>query len=287
MICTFFPFLLEWDIGLIENKCSNETNQPRANKRFLTSIIKSTDEHNRNQLRAQAEGAEKKWEGDRWDERRGSSKRSGRERSRSRSRDHHKSRKRKRRDEDEDEKDEFGGLEWDRWDPRSDPVAKRDTKERDWENWEGEHRRTSRRTHRHHHHKHRRRRTPSPWSRRLLGASKLLRSPSPDPDPEPRAARPPPPSKMDRYFAPDYDPRLDVEHITVPTIPTNGLISDADFAGWDAMLDALRAREDRKKMGSAGAGVGAGITVDKGLLDVKYVKKGVVREWDVGKEVPT
>ena len=69
------------------------------------------------------------------------------------------------------------------------------------------------------------------------------------PNQERRKARPSEPpeysSKMDRYFEPDYDPRLDFDEVTVQdaTDPKTGLISDA---GWDRMLDVLREREDAK-----------------------------------------
>ena len=57
---------------------------------------------------------------------------------------------------------------------------------------------------------------------------------------------------MDKYFDSSYDPRLDVAPLTMPTVPATGLISDAEFEGWDAMLEIIRLRrqdkEDKKAM---------------------------------------
>lgn len=85
-------------------------------------------------------------------------------------------------------------------------------------------------------------------------------------------------------------------------VPKTGLIDDADFAGWDAMLELLRYRREdkderrrlermglvdkdgkksKKKVGPAmdASGVESG-----SLMNVVYQKKGAVREWDMGKE---
>ncbi len=100
---------------------------------------------------------------------------------------------------------------------------------------------------------------------------------------------------MDKYFDSSYDPRLDVAPLAAPTIPATGLISDAEFEGWDAMLEIIRMRrqdkEDKKAMERWG------ISKDKdkakaderkagevSALDIKYKKRGAVREWDLGKE---
>ncbi len=105
------------------------------------------------------------------------------------------------------------------------------------------------------------------------------------------------PSKMDKYFDSTYDPRLDVAPLSMPTIPATGLISDAEFEGWDAMLEIIRMRrqdkEDKKAlerwgilqdkdkdMGKASEKKGEEVSA----LDIKYKKRGSVREWDLGKE---
>ena len=108
---------------------------------------------------------------------------------------------------------------------------------------------------------------------------------------------------MDKYFEASYDPRLDVAPLSVPTIPATGLISDAEFAGWDAMLELIRLRrqdkEDKKALerwGGAGGGAkdkkrkkgeeaGAGAGADgPNVMDIAYKKRGSVREWDLGKD---
>lgn len=104
---------------------------------------------------------------------------------------------------------------------------------------------------------------------------------------------------MDKYFDESYDPRLDVEPLPLPTIPATGLISDAEFEGWDAMLELIKLRRQDKedKMALERAGIPAkrsksGVIVadrpdvDAGssLLSIEYAKKGMVREWDMGKE---
>jgi hypothetical protein len=119
---------------------------------------------------------------------------------------------------------------------------------------------------------------------------------------------------MDRYFEESYDPRLDVEQLHVPKVPSTGLISDAEFEGWEAMLELIRLRKedklDRKRQERLG------ITKDKAkmtktvvktatvspspapeggssdrwnqqgvsIMDIQYKKRGAVREWDLGKE---
>lgn len=104
---------------------------------------------------------------------------------------------------------------------------------------------------------------------------------------------------MDRYFEDTYDPRLDVAPLALPAIPATGLISDAEFAGWDAMLEVIRQRredkeekkrldrwgisdkgkeKDKKKDGAEGTSE----AVD--IMSIEYKKRGAVREWDLGKE---
>ena len=133
------------------------------------------------------------------------------------------------------------------------------------------------------------------------------------------------PSKMDKYFDPNYDPRLDVS-VSDLTAP-NGLIADGGFDGWDKMLSVVRerkeerkAREQREKAERKEARerirrerkdkrrrkVNRGDEVeseseedmdggrptsarDKDVGDtfmgVQYVKKGATREWDLGKDL--
>ncbi|KAG6880822.1 hypothetical protein C0993_004191, partial [Termitomyces sp. T159_Od127] len=52
---------------------------------------------------------------------------------------------------------------------------------------------------------------------------------------------------MDKYFEESYDPRLDVAPLAVPRVPATGLVSDAEYAGWDAMLELLRVRREDKE----------------------------------------
>jgi hypothetical protein len=109
---------------------------------------------------------------------------------------------------------------------------------------------------------------------------------------------------MDKYFEESYDPRLDVAPLTVPKVPATGLINNAEFEGWDAMLELIRVRkEDReeKKMLER-----LGLTKEKtksnkqpisssaandrwsgeslNIMEIAYNKRGAVREWDMGKE---
>lgn len=114
---------------------------------------------------------------------------------------------------------------------------------------------------------------------------------TPTPGPEPAEQRP---SKMDKYFEDSYDPRLDVAPLAVPQVPATGLINNADFEGWDAMLELIRVRredkEEKKRMERLG------LTKEKikdkkktapeaiSIMDIEYKKRGSVREWDLGKE---
>ena len=110
---------------------------------------------------------------------------------------------------------------------------------------------------------------------------------------------------MDKYFEETYDPRLDVAPLAVPQVPATGLINNADFEGWDAMLELIRVRredkeekkrlerlgltlekvKDKKKVVVGDSGVesrwnGEGVSI----MDIEYKKRGTVREWDLGKE---
>lgn len=107
---------------------------------------------------------------------------------------------------------------------------------------------------------------------------------------------------MDKYFESSYDPRLDTAPMTIPEVPATGLIEGAEFESWDAMLDIIRQRREdraeRKRLERAGlipreattetkvTKTSEAWTMDAGpsIMDIKYAKRGAVREWDVGKE---
>jgi len=115
---------------------------------------------------------------------------------------------------------------------------------------------------------------------------------------------------MDKYFDAAYDPRLDVAPLAVPAVPATGLIDNAAYEGWDAMLELIRQRredkEEKKRMERLGL-LGKDKEKDKkgkkkgkseaapevsswaeggtSLMDIEYKKRGSVREWDLGKEV--
>ena len=102
--------------------CSTDSNAPRANKRFLSSIIKSTDEHNKTILKAQAQAAE-----DLKREKREQERRQRKVRAEEAAAAEKLRRKGKRRHTEEDEG-------WDRWDGR---TAERRKVSRNWETWDG------------------------------------------------------------------------------------------------------------------------------------------------------
>lgn len=105
---------------------------------------------------------------------------------------------------------------------------------------------------------------------------------------------------MDKYFDSAYDPRLDVAPLSLPNVPKTGMIDDAEFAGWDAMLEIIRQRredkEDKKRLERWGVGKDKDKGKDKkseasgwtegglNIMDIEYKKRGSVREWDMGKE---
>ncbi|CAE6414387.1 unnamed protein product [Rhizoctonia solani] len=115
-------------------------------------------------------------------------------------------------------------------------------------------------------------------------------------------------SKMDKYFAPSYDPRLDVEQ---PTMNKSGLLEGPQWDGWEGMLELMRLRAqdkeekkrreredrekdkfDRKRAKEKGVSNTTSTTVleptgEIGLMDMKYKKRGAVKEWDLAKETPT
>lgn len=144
-------------------------------------------------------------------------------------------------------------------------------------------------------------RSPSP-SPEKSSRSKRSRHKAKDAPPPPPTSPPPLPahlpSKMDKYFEESYDPRLDVAPLAAPSIPATGLISDAEFAGWDAMLEVIRRRredkEDKKRLERMGIGKDKSKDSKKGrvedttevadIMSIEYKKRGAVREWDLGKE---
>lgn len=97
---------------------------------------------------------------------------------------------------------------------------------------------------------------------------------------------------MDKYFASGYDPRLDVGALPLPAVPATGLVGDAEFAGWEAMLDVIRQRrEDREERRRGGEGKGRekkgkeeDVKEGVDIMAIEYKKRGAVREWDLGKE---
>ncbi|KAF4604640.1 hypothetical protein EYR40_003414 [Pleurotus pulmonarius] len=127
------------------------------------------------------------------------------------------------------------------------------------------------------------------------------RASTPGPDPLPQL-----PSKMDKYFEESYDPRLDVAPLSAPKVPATGLINNAEYEGWDAMLDLLRQRkedkDERKRMERLGIPIpkatkpnnkkslGGSSAMDErwstgdNIMGIEYTKRGSVREWDVGKQ---
>ncbi|KAG2122591.1 hypothetical protein DEU56DRAFT_873602 [Suillus clintonianus] len=144
-------------------------------------------------------------------------------------------------------------------------------------------------------------RSPSPPPRRpqrTVASHHTVRSPSSSPPPLPPSRLP---SKMDKYFQDSYDPRLDVATLPVPNVPATGLVSDAEFEGWDAMLELIRQRREDKaeKKRLDRLGISKDKTDKKGtdsgvadrwasggdnIMDIEYKKRGTVREWDLGKE---
>ncbi|KZT22617.1 hypothetical protein NEOLEDRAFT_1180705 [Neolentinus lepideus HHB14362 ss-1] len=129
-------------------------------------------------------------------------------------------------------------------------------------------------------------------------------SKNPSRSPSPEEPHPPITSKMDKYFETSYDPRLDVAPLKVPEIPATGLIDDAAFEGWDAMLKIIELRRqdkvEKKWLAKHGikessssketkGGTSSSERWDSGpsIMDIEYKKRGAVREWDLCKETPT
>jgi hypothetical protein len=95
---------------------------------------------------------------------------------------------------------------------------------------------------------------------------------------------------MDKYFASDYDPRLDF----TPVLATDGFLPPGSFEGWDTMLQVIRLRreekEERKRLEKVGKTSKNGKEKASRELDdvfvIEYTKRGSTREWDEGKKVP-
>ena len=51
---------------------------------------------------------------------------------------------------------------------------------------------------------------------------------------------------MDKYFEESYDPRLDVGPLSIPTVPSTGLVDGTEFDRWEAMLEIIRQRREDK-----------------------------------------
>jgi len=271
--------------------CRPESNAPKTNKRFLSSIIRNTDDHNKVILRAQALAAQEI----------------------KREREESERRERRLRAEEAVAAERMrrlmkGSSRWresDSWDRRERRGKDRKRKDRSWSVEEDDNASRARRT---------RRLTPelespslkrqshpntvSSSSRIPISPATLSRSPSPQPVVSQL------PSKMDKYFEASYDPRLDVASLSAPSIPASGLIDSAQFEGWDAMLELLRMRKedkeekkrmerlgltkdkrkDRKKNKGDSIGTTDRCDVGVSIMDIEYKKKGAVREWDMGKE---
>ncbi|CAE7208270.1 unnamed protein product [Rhizoctonia solani] len=115
-------------------------------------------------------------------------------------------------------------------------------------------------------------------------------------------------SKMDKYFSPSYDPLTDIDQ---PSVNKTGLLEGPQWEGWEGMLELMRLRaqdkeekkrrerEDREKdkfdrkrakekgLSSLSSSVALASTEEVGLMDIKYKKRGAVKEWDLAKETPT
>jgi hypothetical protein len=272
-----------------------ESNVPKTNKRFLTSIIKSTDDHNKTVLRAQALAAQviKK-------EREEAERRERRARAqeavdaRRRDEDRYRSSRKRRRGEGEDEGEEGDEERRGRRRrhrrrgrrPRStsteqrrerrvdDPMPVDGSKRKDEDGYskrDGPYPSSSRTP-------------PSPTrSPRSLSSKLPNHQPRPQPPPPSRSPSPTPPpppplpptlsSKMDKYFEESYDPRFDVAPLAkTPNVPATGLVGgDGEFDGWDAMLELIRMRredkEERRRLERLGL-------VDKVSSSSKKKKKG-------------
>ena len=92
---------------------------------------------------------------------------------------------------------------------------------------------------------------------------------------------------MDKYFAADYDPRLDL----APVLASDGFLPPSSFEGWDTMLQVIRLRREEKEEKKRLEKLGKTSKKASGELDdifaIEYTKRGSTREWDEGKEERT
>ncbi|KAG9087506.1 hypothetical protein FRC06_002511 [Ceratobasidium sp. 370] len=295
-----------------------ENNLPKANKRFLNSLVKNVSEHNKVILQAQAESAEQIKEAKRQEEMQDRRQRAEEatsdrmrlqrlmgqgQRSRGSWRDRRSGRKRERSPSSKDDRSSKRHSHHDRSShlkaEREDKRSRRDYKDKGKEKERVDSDRTDEGTPR--------------LSDSVSDTPRKPDTPSRSPSPEyplPNGNTPSYSSKMDKYFSPTYDPRLDV---TQPTVSKTGLLEGPQWDGWEEMLDVMRARamdkeekkrrakEDRekskfdKKRAKEKAGTSIPIASsasftpisEVGLMDMRYKKRGATKEWDLAKETPT
>jgi len=99
---------------------------------------------------------------------------------------------------------------------------------------------------------------------------------------------------MDKHFEESYNPRLEVEPLP-PHHTATGLINDAEFEGWNVMLEPIKLirqdREDKRALQWVGIPAtwskSGGIVADcldvdteSNVMKIGYAEKGAVREWD-------
>ena len=116
---------------------------------------------------------------------------------------------------------------------------------------------------------------------------------------------------MDKYFDPAYDPLLDTGPISTSL---NDIVPEGAFDEWDKVLQAMeqqrvykaekkyresdhdrssskkKRKRDKEKDREERAAEERERQIKLGLIkpspmDVKYAKRGAMREWDVGKKV--
>ena len=87
--------------------------------------------------------------------------------------------------------------------------------------------------------------TAAPSFSRAASTTRATTAP-PSADYYPDSIRPDVPSKIDTYFETAYDPRLDAAPLVAPTISPLGFINNAEFEGWDAMLELVEQRRSDK-----------------------------------------
>ncbi|SCV74450.1 BQ2448_8089 [Microbotryum intermedium] len=268
----------------------------RPNKRFLNGVLRDVEGYNRRVREVVQEGRIGAQQGDgvRWSER---SLREEDEEERRRRR-----RRRREREEKERERERERG--------REEGNGPRHRSNRTSDQDDGKRVRSSRnrdegREHRHQMETDQARDRSNPHRRHVEEKERNL---DPTPSPTTVGAGVGVPSKMDKYFAPDYDPLFDVSIEKDLTDPTTRLVAPGPFDEWDTMLKNIKEKEERKKEEKRrgkerekkerrrerrrrrgkgeGRRVGKRSTLGdaKGLMEVEYTKMGGTREWDRGKE---